>query len=391
MSTNFNNQQRLQTTQQQRLQTKQFANAKMSRLELHSIHETLLEQGKYFDSSAPELVNIIGGIDRILTDYFIHKDLTLKPQQIELIHQIMITPERNRSPKAKSNSIINTTSSNNILEDTDHMELVFDETNTYLTSICGIQNATKLLLIIHHKLFRFFLVLSFIAWLGIINIFSNIVHPIYEITMSCIKGFVWAPYITIFALSVNKNAMKQTLKSFEFWLKLIYSMIYFIVLFIDQYYIKWDEWEDPYMFMIGDLINQYFFVMSVVVMGAYDGFKNGRKWKIGLAGFFALFYGFVSIYYQFLIVYDTESKHWQLSASMISIAVSCARVIAIFLFKQAVLTAVSPKKPLSLGIIRIYNGRTRKMEEKISKQWLIKKWIEMMMKVMKTNGICVPL
>ena len=63
---------------------------------------------------------------------------------------------------------------------------------------------------------------------------------------------VLIPFFVLQLLSVNKTGFRLIIKSFEFWLKIIYSIMYNIALCIDYYVINPDQWPSNISLQIAE-------------------------------------------------------------------------------------------------------------------------------------------
>eukprot|EP01083_Nonionella_stella_P039814 108303_1 len=301
----------------------------------HDIHNM------YTPKNTLELVQILGGMDKILKDYVSHSnDLLLTNHQLHQIHDALNT----------HSSLSRITNSPNT-QDAEKGDIFgdicyeFNENQTYLHSIFGEQIATQILHVLHTKIARTIMSSTVIGYMVLQFIPNTLILPIYVIVLSCI---LWIPFFIIYYLSGNIKALKMILNSFEFWFKILYAVFYAIMTIIYEYhYGVTHGWHYPTLHLIAAIFQLITVPMLVLNISAFDAHNLSLNKKIFFSSVAAILFTFNVINYSLLvsdsndfIVYITPNN----SISVASIISGAARILAIFMWRQTVLIIIRAKK-----------------------------------------------
>lgn len=267
-----------------------------------------------------QLVAVLGGMDGILLHY-IDADV-LTEQQLESIHSILLSP-----PVVYSVSQPLPT----------YGTIVLDETNTFLHHIFSVQSAECLIKWIYH---RFTIVIAFIycvlhviigayIWIGNHHSLSNgFLFALF------LFDFISSTYFILLILSGNRKAFRFCMKSFEFWIKILYA---FRMMIASTTYVILKN-QTSVWGVLDRLFGRYLLIMvATVLYSSMDGLRLRPRIKTAFGGTLA---SFVTIY----AVYETllaEPYHVQIGSftiDLLDIMARSNRVLSVFLWKQAILS-----------------------------------------------------
>eukprot|EP01084_Bolivina_argentea_P260621 440179_1 len=180
---------------------------------LSANHKQKMENGDNNDNKEKELVNILGGIDNILTLLLSSVDVKFDGEQLIQINKII----NNNNKIVVEN--INEICSNDVPEEWTYY---FLKNDTYIHSIFGNINGQNIFDIICSK---------YTAIVGVVSlIFICVLVSIHYWILIWIISFCYMIWNILIILSANRKAFKLIISSFEFWFKLFYS-IQFVVAF----------------------------------------------------------------------------------------------------------------------------------------------------------------
>eukprot|EP01083_Nonionella_stella_P038414 104517_1 len=297
------------------------------------------------DCNILHIVKIIGGIDKILSDYLSQTDpitshLILNDNQISQIHTLLSLPhQRPLLPLTKIS-----TSQTNISQSENKSAHIyyFDETDTFLGSLLSFHSEQRVLSILHNAILQVLLCVSIIAHVTLGMIMHkgeiSLVYPIWTIG---ITGVLWLPYSILWMLSANRQGCTLIIHSFEFWFKLVYAIAYNVTLFWYDFGLHYNRWRHPEMKILASFCIAICNVLVIVCISMFDAFNINIKWKITLSTLLAVLYSLNATITQFVDIRMDDSLitiSQYNTLSLRSLTVSACRILAIFLWKQAILT-----------------------------------------------------
>eukprot|EP01084_Bolivina_argentea_P053581 98362_1 len=217
--------------------------------------------------------------------------------------------------------------------------------------------------VVNHKITTTTIVLSLIGFSIVLSYYimhqASIVYQIYSIPI-CI--LLWIPYCTALLLTVNKAAIKILIKTFEFWLKIYYAIIYCIFFFamIPSYYRNIANYGP--LHIIADLLVLGFALpIAVTVISSWDGHHKNRCAKITFPAIIAFIFSAYGFYIQFgsLSTGDTSiiTIYKSIQLSGLSIRINAAKVLSIFIWKQTLLSYFRSDKAVLIKIHPILEWR----------------------------------
>eukprot|EP01084_Bolivina_argentea_P110414 197168_1 len=129
----------------------------MSILEIvRTVHSDQLNTGTNHNNDKIELLEVIGGIDSVLNDYFTNENMLLTEIQLNKIHQILQNPKKKTLTTCTK---INENNTGNSVQSTKQKEDKHDEfviplytCDTFLYSFFSDKTANKLTKFLYHKL-----------------------------------------------------------------------------------------------------------------------------------------------------------------------------------------------------------------------------------------------
>eukprot|EP01083_Nonionella_stella_P068300 181260_1 len=325
------------------------------------IHEQQLMNGEDNVDNTSNLVHILGGIDCILRDYLTKPNLILSTQQLHHITQTLTTPnEYQQQHKPTSLTMVtdvtHTTQHNNSnpppIEHTHlHHMYTFDVNNTFLHLLCGQTTAKRIKKALRNIYIQTAICLNLLIYFALDFIFPGFIAPIFGIAVTC---GLWIPYGICWVLSSNRKAFYLILKSFEFWYKSVYSVIFgvLIVIYLWRLNASRGALSSKLYLALNALIRLIWVPILTVGVSTFDAVKVSKKWKCMFSICIALISTFDAVVYQFVentdddYVIDIESTGH--SVSFQSMLASASRGLSIFFWKQAIFVLLRTRKAITI-------------------------------------------
>eukprot|EP01084_Bolivina_argentea_P320557 556213_1 len=337
------------------------AESVITKATLHQTHQQQVSEGYNNDNNTVLLIQTMGGMDFVLDKILENDEFVLMQEQIDRIHQIIITPTQcQQQNKYQQNNKIIKLDRNNIQqkEKDDNVHWIMDETDNYLVSLFGEKYAEIILNIIHHKIMYCLLILlgsiSMVFYYSLPGIFRIIWYS------SCI------PYWVLWALSVNKKAFKAIMNTTDFWIKNIYMIIFMVC----WNWYHFDGWKYPILLTgAEETLRCISSIPMMVIISSFDGFRGIRKWKITISGIMGIICLFYSIYFQFSSYKNGDDSIiyiYDVGFSLISCIITSLQIIGIFMLNQSIQTFRKKYQAVSIIIRPILIWRNnQKITEKL--------------------------
>ena len=214
----------------------------------------------------------------------------------------------------------------------------FEPNDTLLHKLFGSNVGPKIMQIIYHKYVMAIgglLIISgmIIPWLGLDG------YIIYTVSLF---GCFWCFMVLIlFILSVNRTALRLILRSFEFWFKFANAIALIVLWILIQCQYKPDKW------LVINTILRVLEVLAVILFSILDGLQWPLKSKFIIGFLMACNYSIYAIVGT-LFWEDKSQTVIQITDTMkfklLSMTVSVYRVLAIFIWKQTILSVWKRKK-----------------------------------------------
>ena len=316
----------------------------LSKEKVLRIHQQNLKLANYdIAEKQDNLIDVIGGFDNILTILLSSDEFNPTQDQLTKIHSA-ISFNQLQSIQAKKNDLhIITRSSSNETNESDEYKFVyyFSRKNTFLHSIFGDKYGQKMFDVIHSK---FTIIPSFLAGIvGYILLATNINNAAY-ISGSFINiiPILWSICILF---SANKFAFQLIIKSFIFWFKIFYA-----VQFVVSYIIL--NFRKSSVDVLLSWIWMYFNVLLLITMFCIiESIQLSMRFKcisgLLLASWFTMMY----IWYNFIYLSGASISDYviyidsiNISISMVSLVSNSAQILAIFVWRQIILSIYNIKK-----------------------------------------------
>ena len=162
----------------------------------------------------------------------------------------------------------------------------------------------------------------------------------YGILRMLCYTLVFIPYLMLWILSVNKIAFKLTLKSFEFWFKITYCLIYSLLdgIWSRNYRINHNRFGGMrYMeciVIMNNIFGGIFFLLCTFCISSFDALNVSKKWKVLLSAVMALICLMFSTYYQWFVADEDDIILFTFSFK--SMMASNMRNVSLFFIKQCI-------------------------------------------------------
>eukprot|EP01084_Bolivina_argentea_P268571 456218_1 len=327
-----------------------------------SVKKILSEQLLHGDSNnysiQEEIVSVLGGINNILNDYLSESNanFSLNQTQIQNLHQLISTSRQYKQKnkvlllhKIKKIDESKNEHQTDITEISDNWYYELNQKDTYLTMFFGQPKGDKIANILHGKMIKIILILSLIIIVPIMLLYGRVEW------ISAVVWILWyctllIPYCTFWLLSVNSYAFKLLTSQFEFWLKIVYVFNFQVFRMWSRIEFSVEKPEYQSLFIFREIIAAIAAILATIVMSSFDAININIKWKIILSTMTAVMFSYLAMSVQFkslqLIEYSNNSDIYltsNIKFSLRSFEASAGRILAIFFWKQAVLTFIRSK------------------------------------------------
>eukprot|EP01084_Bolivina_argentea_P125782 222808_1 len=309
----------------------------VTKQELALTHSKMIVNSENNNAHEKEIVKIFGGIDDILKVYLKPENDFLDNKQINELYRLLTISSKYK-PKNESDR------NGNIFSAKDDSTLTLLVKDTFLNIIFGEEMGMKLN--------EFILSSIVICTLFIFWFFGQIINIVLPTKPNYIllKNWYWIMFHPIVILwlilslmSVNRRAANIMAKTFEFYFKMCYAALgniaftayYFVLLKKDKFHTT----EGIIQTVLGGIVA----ILLIALISLTDGlqYNKFRKLLIGIISFIALFWAYWSIVHEYFSfnVDGTDPSLIEISHnikfSLLRIISGSARIISIFLFKQA--------------------------------------------------------
>ena len=288
------------------------------------------------------LVNIIGGVDEIISHYKQQQHIELNQNQLRKISQI-ITSNNKSSKLHEDSQIINGNKSSRFQRK--EIYYYFRTNDSFLYTIFGANIEEKINKIFYSLIgkitFSSSLLVYIICRFAARFLDHDTPHfPIFLMIQIFIVGIIGIPYTIYFMLSFNKYAFKLIAKGFEFWLKLFYAVIYITTTSVNNLLINPSD-VHPNLTKTWQILVGIWFTFAIVIVSSLDTIKLNRKWKLIILATSCIM---VILWTSFLMFGSISNKDErdnsvvpitsEYAISLLMLQISGIRVVAIFFCKQ---------------------------------------------------------
>eukprot|EP01083_Nonionella_stella_P111552 327281_1 len=296
------------------------------------------------DINESQIIHILGGIDMILYEFLRERsDVQITQNQLNRLHQLFITPKQCQSQN-KHSVLAKLFSFQNDEQYIDYTTHIFDDSCTYLHQFLGDVLATKIVNILHSTWPH----IIFFVMMGIFLVLRLWCseHIIYSLFMLICSGLATHFYVMIWLLSVNKKGLGLVMQTFEFWFKCAYITIGVVLLLVNQYALNnaWGSMNHKYLRLAGHIATFFNGVLVIIIISMFDALRISRSSKVLFSVTAAIGTTIMCIYSEYMtyfngndsMIYVTNS----IGLSLLSLQQNAMEIIAIFSWKQAILTIV---------------------------------------------------
>ena len=275
---------------------------KTSKILLYNMHQSQLKKGRNFINDTTRIISILGGIDAILEDCLSTKySLNLSSNQLHELHRVL-SQQQQSTIKAvntrnnptlidayKRQTLLKSTGDVSNIEDfastpkDDEFVYEFYEEDTYLHSIFSANTASVISNVIHssklHALISITVALYSLIFLTTIsgNQTMDYVHIYYSIFM---PTFVWMPYCLLWILGLNRVAFEFVNKSFDYWLKIVYGLMYIISFMLHKFYVDVDRNINITLSFAAESLLGISIILFICIVGSIDAAHMENRWKM---------------------------------------------------------------------------------------------------------------
>ena len=286
------------------------------------------------DHDSQEIIRILGGMNKILTDYLTSNDIGLNREQLIKLQNVLNT----------NNVII--PDPNSKTENDGPLIYTFNINDTYHHYLFGDKIASKIIHFAYHKCGVIFIAILIAIW----NFWFYVFGPSpgwYKYKLIVFgAAFIQA---TLSALCVNKTVFIKSIQHFVFWFKTIVSIEQAICYFIWRYIMIKDR-EATYINVFGDIFGHLTLISCVIFFSCIDGHRSPKKVTIAFGLILSTFLTVQSVFYSFFFDQEMQSMViiGSIKFSVISIYASTLRALSIFLWKQTILMILKGDKCVNI-------------------------------------------
>eukprot|EP01084_Bolivina_argentea_P153593 267817_1 len=303
---------------------------------LHQTHTKQLESGQNNKQNELQILAALGGIDDVLSTYLTNSDITLRSQTIKTIYQI-IDPQQSTTIRSdpKANEEINS------INKKPDVSISLDPSDNFLRSKFGESAALQIEEFLYNK--YVILLIGFLntVWMILDYLYfedgNNIFYPVYTFVLAitcCI------PFFVLCAMSMNRVTTKMIVKTFDFWAKIVYVILWKFSGFLYYFVLKGYQYKNIALWRITGITQMFSFTSFVLMLGLLDGLHS-RKLLKNVFGSMASFYWlYVSLNAQFLSYSNNGQDDsilrlfGNVQISLLNMLSRSTRILFIFTVKQ---------------------------------------------------------
>eukprot|EP01083_Nonionella_stella_P160806 525952_1 len=332
---------------------------------LRNLHRRRLINGQTNSVHQEAIIDALGGIDNIL-QHLLTSNAILDEQQLDFLHHIIANTSHNKQQTTTINAV------SQPQEDKAHITIpaftyTFKDEDSFLFTIFGQENGTKILHILNGTIFKCILLLLFGLGVPVTVLMFLSVLAVDVWFVFCTVFFIFCSiYIIGWILYANKEAMKLLLRQFEFWCKLGYLIVYLvtnaIVYHLDGaplYSIcAFSIFYAVFLFiaMIFDAINTQKST-KMIISSLAVGTVAWRMFSVMVNTFYANEW---DVYDRAIVTINIPYLDEKARISIVDMCANSAQILAIFLCKQLILIIRNPHKALVIATIPFIQYKNNK-------------------------------
>ena len=293
------------------------------------------------DHASQEIIAILGGINKILTDFLTSNDIKLtKDQLIKLqntlnSHNLIVS-----DPKSKT-------------ENVDQLTYTFNINDTYHHYFFGNEIGSKIVHYVYSKIaliaFTFVLMLKEI-WVFLQYLGNQTLNTSWYLCILSVNTLIFI-YIILFTLCINKTVFIRSIKHFVFWFKTIITVEQIICYFILKYLMNnHGNDEISYADVISDILVHLSLVLCIMNYSAIDGHHVNKRLMITAGIIVSVYHAVTAVLWSLFANQDemTIVTIGPLQISIASLYASALRTLSIFLCKQTILLILKKDKCVNI-------------------------------------------
>eukprot|EP01083_Nonionella_stella_P052013 138195_1 len=317
-----------------------------------TMHQNQIKSGISNSHKTVDIVDVLGGIDKILANYLMTNDAQyhLNKNKLNKLHQLLKLNKTNQ--KRTDTDGLENKKMRFVNNDSLFYEL--DENNNYLNELFGSNIAAKTFTMLHSRFTFIVIVIGFIMWNIIRQVYDS--HSvIYLLYSTCFCAFLSCPYWITWILSSNKRAITLTVKTFEFWFKVYYAFWVQILLTFRTYHeLKTETFDKQRVSLIytEQVLQCLNSTILIAAFYLFDAIKMKRTYKSIGAILLSIIFFWYSFDFQFTNLYDhrINVKATGRILSINSMISNSYRILAIFLMKQGIVTAITKNRCTTINV-----------------------------------------
>ena len=297
-------------------------------------------------------VNILGGIDDILAVYLDRKDL-LNQQQLNAINKLLSKSTAFNQGKNKQRKKLSQSNCNGricLMRAAPYIHtqsISFSRSNLTVHKFCGSRIGDIMMNLIYNKV-----VISIFVVAGIMNFVSQryFDQPFF-IFMAFLSELMIQFYGICTILSCDYHAIKLMIRSFDFWVKVFYTLRYVISLCLMD--IMFNRNDKPLHMIIFTVFAAGSSTMVTIGYSLLDGIQVIPWIRIAFGALIVLWCSYSAILYTFfrddapyVIIAEYFNIEWRIS--LVEWAGSSQRIRALFFAKQTLLSIFKKNKSTSI-------------------------------------------
>ena len=303
-------------------------------------HQSLLNNGKNVQKDLENVIKILGGIDTILQIHLHQQQLpSLSTDQLQQLNNILLSIDNNNTKLQSSQTSV----------------LIASTSETLLHRIFKLQTALKIMDILFSKYMTCLIGILWIIW--IID-WSLLTYAPSTQTKTTSLSYIWPwifvpifmPYATLVCLSMNMSIAKQILLTFEFWFKLLYYVRFWVchILTVVMY-----QENFTFIYVLNQQFQHLSFFLFVTIYGVVDGLNISFGYKVIVLTLGSVYATAAAIFHTFRTFDNDVYKTFvifgqQYTADLNAFMGSSWRILAIFMWKQTILSMYKPDVATSL-------------------------------------------
>eukprot|EP01083_Nonionella_stella_P159510 520397_1 len=226
----------------------------------------------------------------------------------------------------------------------DQLTIQLHPSDTVIHKYFGEETAVKIIQYASHKATMFFIGILLVS----VTIFWQMVsteernHGFLTTLAWMIVWPIAIAYLFILLCCVNRHIAIQIMTTFEFWFKMYYVFAQNVASGIYWYYVRKDDYSYVKLRSIAHSFEFMGIGLFLTILFMMEGFHFNGTIMICTTAFVAVYYGWNSIYFEFLWNPDGDQNSddsiikigSSIQFSLLSIMATGYRIVSIFLFKQ---------------------------------------------------------